>query len=204
MKNLFHLIKQRYDRSPIHKPGFLRKHIEKLHMRQIMGVNLASFAFVAAIIVPQTNAVSSEFEVMRETTETIVEIVPTIARFQWPLSRFGLTSRFSSGHPGLDLTDPKGTPIKSIAEGKVVKVESNPFGYGKHMLIEHDKGAKSLYAHLSKVEVKEGQSVDKNTVLGEVGSTGWSTGNHLHLEIYQDGTPVNPMDALPTIPSIIP
>ena len=177
----------------------LRKKLERFHVRQLLGLNLASFAFVAAIVVPQVDAITSELEVMRETVETIVEVIPTIARFQWPLPRFGLTTRFSPGHPGLDMTDPKGTPIRPIAEGKIIKVEAYPFGYGKHMLIEHDKGALSLYAHLSKVEVKEGQVVDKNTVLGEVGSTGWSTGNHLHLEIYQDGAPVNPLDALPTI-----
>lgn len=168
-------------------------------MRQLLGLNLASLAFVAAVIVPQVDAITSELEVMRETVETIVEVVPTIARFQWPMNRFGLTSRFSQGHPGLDLTDPKGTPIKPIAEGKVIRIESYPFGYGKHVLIEHEKGAKSLYAHLSKMDVKEGQTVDKNTVIGEVGSTGWSTGNHLHLEIYQDGFAINPLDALPTL-----
>lgn len=168
-------------------------------MRQILGVNLASLAFVAAVVVPQVNAITSELEVMRETVETIVDVVPTTARFQWPLTRFGLTSRFTFGHPGIDLTAPKGTPVKPTAEGKVLWVQNYPFGYGKHLLVEHDKGAQSLYAHLSKVDVKGGQTVDKNTVMGEVGSTGWSTGNHLHLEIYQDGTPVNPLEVLPTI-----
>lgn len=203
MKQIFSWLTRHYHGSNIIS-FILRKKLERFHVRQILGLNLASFAFVAAIIVPQVDAITSELEVMRETVETIVEVIPTIARFQWPLTRFGLTSRFSPGHPGLDMTDPKGTPVKPIAEGKVITVEAYPFGYGKHMLIEHDKGARSLYAHLSKVEVKEGQTVDKNTVLGEVGSTGWSTGNHLHLEIYQDGTPVNPLDALPTITSLIP
>lgn len=168
-------------------------------MRQFVGLNLASFAFVAAVVVPQVDAISSELEVMRETVETFVEVVPTMERFQWPLVRFGITTRFSPGHPGVDLTAPKGTPIKTIAEGKVVWVQAFPWGYGKHIFIEHDKGAKSLYAHLSKVDVKEGQVIDKNTVVGEVGSTGWSTGNHLHLEIYQDGIPINPLEALPSI-----
>ncbi len=198
MKNLFTWLTRQYHGSNIIS-FILRKKLERFHVRQLLGLNLASFAFVAAIVVPQVDAITSELEVMRETVETIVEVIPTIARFQWPLPRFGLTTRFSPGHPGLDMTDPKGTPIRPIAEGKIIKVEAYPFGYGKHMLIEHDKGALSLYAHLSKVDVKVGQDVDKNTVIGEVGSTGWSTGNHLHLEIYQDGAPVNPLDALPTI-----
>lgn len=177
----------------------LRKKLERMPLRQVLGVNLASFAFVAAVVVPQVDAITSEIEVMRETVQTIVEVVPTMERFQWPLTYFGLTSRFSLGHPGIDMTAPKGTPVKPTAEGKVLWVQNFPFGYGKHLLVEHDKDAKSLYAHLSKVDVKEGQIIDKNTIVGEVGSTGWSTGNHLHLEIYQDGIPVNPLDALPTL-----
>lgn len=168
-------------------------------MRQVLGVNLAGLSFVAAVIVPQVDAITSQIEVMRETVETVVEVVPTTERFQWPMTRFGLTTRFSLGHPGIDLTAPKGTPVKPAAEGRVLWVQSSSFGYGKHLVVEHDKGAQSLYAHLSNVEVKEGQTVDKNTVVGEVGSTGWSTGNHLHLEIYQDGTPINPLEVLPAI-----
>lgn len=198
MKHLFTWLTQRSGGSHIISL-ILRKKLEKLHIRQIMAVNLASLAFVAAVVVPQVDAITSELEVMRETVETIVEVVPTTTRFQWPLTRFGLTTRFSSGHPGLDLTDPKGAPVRPIAEGKVIQVTTYPFGYGKHIVIEHDQGARSLYAHLSTIEVKSGQTVDKNTVVGEVGSTGWSTGNHLHLEISQDGTPVNPLEVLPTI-----
>ncbi|MBI5621035.1 M23 family metallopeptidase [Candidatus Gottesmanbacteria bacterium] len=178
---------------------FLRKKIEKLHVRQVLGVNLASLAFIAAVVVPQAEAISSQVEVMRETVETIVEVVPTIARFQWPMNRFGLTSRFSSGHPGLDLTAPKGNPIKAIAQGTVQSVITYPFGFGRHIIIAHDQGASSLYAHLSRINVSTGDTITRDTVIGEVGSTGWSTGNHLHLEIYQDGAPVNPLDALPTL-----
>lgn len=178
---------------------FLCKPLARVHFRQFLGVNLASLAFGMAVIVPQVDAITSQLEVMRETAQTIVEVVPTVARFQWPIPRFGLTTRFSLGHPGIDLTADKGTPIKPAAEGKVLWVQNSPLGYGKHLLVEHDKGARSLYAHLSKVDVKEGQTINKETVVGEVGTTGWSTGNHLHLEIYQDGTPVNPLDVLPTV-----
>ncbi len=178
---------------------FLRKQLERLHVRQLLGLNLAGLSFALAIVVPQVDAISSQLEVMRETVETIVEIVPTMERFQWPLSRFGLTTRFSLGHPGIDMTADKGTAVKPAAEGKVLWVQNAAFGYGKHLLVAHDKGAQSLYAHLSKVDVKEGQTIDKQTIVGEVGSTGWSTGNHLHLEIYQDGTPINPLEVLPSI-----
>lgn len=168
-------------------------------MRQVLGVNLASLSFAAAVIVPQVDAITSQLEVIRETVETIVDVVPTTQRFQWPLSRFSLTSWFSLRHPGIDMTAQRGTPIKPASEGNIVWVQNSVFGYGKHLLIAHDKGAQSLYAHLSKINVKEGDVVDQNTVVGEVGSTGWSTGNHLHLEIYQDGTPINPLEVLPAM-----
>ncbi len=178
---------------------FLRHKLERLHMQQFLGINLAGLAFGLAVVVPQVDAITSELEVMRETVETIVEVVPTLERFQWPLTRFGLTSRFSLGHPGIDLTAPKGTTVKTAAEGRVVRVQNSALGYGKHLLVKHDKDTQSLYAHLSTVDVKEGQMIDKNTIVGEVGSTGWSTGNHLHLEIYQDGAPINPLEVLPSI-----
>ncbi len=200
MNTLFRWLTRHYRGSHIIS-WFLRKKLEQVPLRQLLGVNLASLAFALAIVVPQVDAINSELTVMRQTVETIVEVVPTVERFQWPLMRFGLTTRFSLGHPGIDMTAPKGTPVKPAAEGKVIWVQSFPFGYGKHLLVEHDKGAQSLYAHLSTVNVKEGQAIDKNTVVGEVGSTGWSTGNHLHLEIYQDGTPVNPLEVLPSIQS---
>lgn len=178
---------------------FVRNILARLSMRQVLGVNLAGLSFVAAVIVPQVDALTSQLEVMRETVETVVEVVPTMERFQWPLIRFGLTTRFSLGHPGIDMTAQRDTPIKPAAEGKVLWVQNSSLGYGKHLLVAHDNGAQSLYAHLSRVDVKEGEIVDKNTIVGSVGSTGWSTGNHLHLEIYQDGTPINPLEVLPSI-----
>ncbi|OGG29808.1 hypothetical protein A2973_00350 [Candidatus Gottesmanbacteria bacterium RIFCSPLOWO2_01_FULL_49_10] len=178
---------------------YLRKKVESAHVRQLLGVHLAGFAFITAVIVPQVDAITSQVEVLQETQETVIEVIPTQSRFQWPISRFGLTTRFSLGHPGLDLTSPKGTAIKPVSEGKVLWIKRLSWGYGNHVLVEHDGDAKSLYAHLSKVEVKEGQTIDKDTIVGEVGSTGWSTGNHLHLEIYQDGIPVNPLEVLPTV-----
>ena len=63
-------------------------------------------------------------------------------------------------------------------------------------MINHGSGFKSLYAHLAKITVNEGDEVDKNTVLGTVGSTGWSTGSHLHLEVYDNGRTFNPLTIL--------
>ena len=64
------------------------------------------------------------------------------------------------------------------------------------MLINHGSGFKSLYAHLGKIVVLPGDEVDKNTVIGTVGSTGWSTGSHLHLEVYENDRTFNPLTIL--------
>ena len=178
---------------------WLRKIIEKLPFKQLLGVNLAGLAFVAAVVVPQATDIANNWEILSETETTVVAVTPTASRFRWPLTSFGLSQRFHLGHPGVDLTSPNGTPVFPVADGWVAWVTSSLWGYGKHLLVQHDKGIQSLYAHLSAINVKQGDTVTKDTQLGAVGSTGWSTGNHLHLEIYQDGNPVNPLDALPTI-----
>src|SRR5574341_846768 len=177
----------------------LRRTIEKLPFKQLVGANLAGLAFVAAVVAPGVSDVASNLEVMTETETTVVAVTPTQSRFHWPVTNFGLSQRFSLGHPGVDLTAPRGTPIYAVADGWVAWVTNSLWGYGKHLLVQHADGIQSLYAHLASINVGQGDTVTKDTKLGEVGSSGWSTGNHLHLEIYQDGTPVNPLEVLPEI-----
>lgn len=162
-------------------------------------MNLAGLAFFSAIIVPQGEEFASSVEVTLSTQETVIETAPMDSYFQWPLSRFGLTTRFSLGHPGIDLTAPFGTPIYPVANGTVAWTNSLAWGYGRHLLVEHERGIKSMYAHLSKISVTEGEHVSKATKIGEIGATGWSTGYHVHLEIYQDGVPINPLEVLPAL-----
>lgn len=183
---------------------WLRKRIEHLPIRQLLGLNLAGATFFAAVVMPGTSEIISNIEVLAETRETVVNVVPTQTKFQWPLSRFAVSQRFYLAHPGVDLTAPLSAPVYPMADGRVSWTQNYPWGFGKHLLVEHDKGLSSLYAHLSKIEVKEGQEVTKATSLGEVGTTGWSTGNHLHLEVYQDGMPINPIEVLPEIKQVLP
>ncbi len=97
------------------------------------------------------------------------------------------------------MTNPAGTPIYPIAPGKVIVAEALFNGYGKHVIVEHEDGMTSTYAHMSRIAVKSGQVVGKMTELGTVGATGWATGNHLHFEIHQNGIAMNPMEVLPEI-----
>jgi murein DD-endopeptidase MepM/ murein hydrolase activator NlpD len=112
-------------------------------------------------------------------------------------SDFGWRQSTNSYHKGVDLVGAN-KHIYPVNNGTVVYVKSLNSGYGNHILINHGNGVWSLYAHLSKVYVKPGQSVNKNTILGVEGSSGRSTGSHLHLEIRksESGSQINPVSFL--------
>lgn len=178
---------------------WVRRQIEYRPIQELIGIPLLCLMFFAAIIVPQTQAGFDTTGVYFDTQTTTVEAIVAPSQFRWPNTTFGISQYFSGRHPGIDLTNPKDTPVYPISEGKVISVTSLYNGYGKHVIVEHQGSLSSLYAHLSKIEVKEGQMVNKSTKLGTVGRTGWATGNHLHLEIHENGISVNPMEILPDI-----
>jgi murein DD-endopeptidase MepM/ murein hydrolase activator NlpD len=111
--------------------------------------------------------------------------------------------RFTSGfgprhgrlHAGVDLAAPRGTPIYASAEG-VVKAAERESGYGNVVRIQHAFGLETVYAHMSKIRVRPGQTVSRGVQIGDMGSTGRSTGSHLHYEVRVNGKPVNPMTYL--------
>lgn len=95
-------------------------------------------------------------------------------------------------HTGIDIAAPKGTPIYATADG-VVSGENPGSGYGICVIISHGYSYKTLYAHMSKKAVKPGQRVKRGQLIGYVGSSGMSTGSHLHYEVIKGGQPVNPV-----------
>jgi murein DD-endopeptidase MepM/ murein hydrolase activator NlpD len=95
----------------------------------------------------------------------------------------GCVSRSCGGHSGLDITAPSGTPVKSVAAGTVVGRNSSGASYGNHVVIKHADGKYTLYAHLSAITVSMGASVTAGQQIGNVGSTGNSSGPHLHFEV---------------------
>lgn len=136
-------------------------------------------------------------------------IVETTGYFAWPVpgvmtitSPFGWREDPVYGgrgfHQGIDIAGAgcKGKPVVSAAAGKVLKVQHKTTGYGLNILVEHiDEDGRqwnTRYAHLNQIGVKEGDSVERGTVIGAVGSTGKSTGPHLHFEIIHQGSPVDP------------
>ena len=112
-----------------------------------------------------------------------------------------ITSRYGSNdsvrdhtHAGLDISAPYGTPIKACAAGVVTYSGNAGDGFGNYVVISHGNGVTTLYAHCSSLLVSAGQSVSQGEVIAKVGSTGNSTGNHLHLEVRKNGITYNPQN----------
>ena len=111
-------------------------------------------------------------------------------------SRFGAVSSIRSGaHTGTDIAAPSGTPIKAVASGTVT-FAARSGSYGNLIKISHENGVETWYGHCSELYATEGQQVEAGEVIAAVGSTGNSTGPHLHLEIRVNGTAVNPQTYL--------
>ena len=126
--------------------------------------------------------------------EVVKEIDPVIA---WPVQgiitlEFAQSSQYQIFHTGIDIANDPGTSITPFMDGEVVYAGEIFWGYGKHIIIDHGNNVRSIYAHLDKIYVFKGQKVVIGDEIGRMGSTGWSTGPHLHFEIRVYGIPVNP------------
>ena len=146
-----------------------------------------------------------ELEVLSKNKALMAEAIPAI----WPLDRrklrgnigaFGtrvhpITGRVK-GHQGVDLGSNIGTPVYATGDGFVAFNNEGTRGYGRQILLNHGFGAKTRYAHLSKIEVMPGQKVKRGEKIGEVGNTGLSKGPHLHYEVIYKGVHVDPINYL--------
>lgn len=118
------------------------------------------------------------------------------AQFIWPAAG-QLAQYFSWYHPGLDISNLAGGPIHASDSGTVIVAGwPDNQGYGNRVIIDHGNGFTTLYAHMSAIYVSVGQKVSKGDVLGMMGSTGRSTGVHLHIEIRKNGQALNPLSLL--------
>jgi len=114
-------------------------------------------------------------------------------------SYFGWRFNGSDYHTGIDFPAPCNTPIRATNSGTVSFVKTTYIqgkGYGKYLIIDHGGGYTSLYGHCNKIAVSVGDFVSKGSVIAYVGTTGWSTGYHLHFEIRENGTAKNPLNYL--------
>ena len=122
--------------------------------------------------------------------------------FEAPVKGYRINSAFglrkltieakARAHKGVDIAAPKGTSVYTTAEGRVVRAGFQAGGYGNFIEVKHPNGLSSVYGHLSRIDVHTGQEVASGERIGLVGSTGYSTGPHLHFEVRRGGAQVNP------------
>jgi murein DD-endopeptidase MepM/ murein hydrolase activator NlpD len=158
------------------------------------------------------DALAGEFQDSKASLSTLEQAIITKQARQaatpaiWPVGYRTISSGYGSRpspfgrgreyHSGLDIGAPYGTPIYATADG-VVQTASYSGGYGNMVLIYHGYGFTTLYGHMSRMAVKRGQSVKCGQIIGYVGSTGRSTGPHVHYEVRVYGNPVSPFRYLP-------
>src|SRR5437868_2170389 len=97
-------------------------------------------------------------------------------------------------HPGIDFTAPCGAPFYATADGTVREAGYNTGGYGNCVVIDHGFGYQTLYGHMSKLGCRAGKKVKRGDLIGYVGSTGKSTGNHVHYEVIKNGDKIDPIN----------
>ena len=155
------------------------------------------------MLVLALGSMSTEFKDLHSqfTTTEVIEIPMTA-----PLTEYRISSTFGerrnpfnrakvSMHNGIDMPSPAGTPIYATASGVVTMAKVNG-GYGNMVEINHGGTIVTRYAHMSEIKSKLDSIIKKGDIIGHVGSTGKSTGNHLHYEIRIDGKPVDPLPFL--------
>jgi len=144
-----------------------------------------------------------EIERLAANKAELIEAIPSIQ----PIKNQDLT-RMASGygyridpftkkrrfHYGMDFSARKGTPIYATGNGVIKRADNRSSGFGKHIRIDHGFGYVSIYAHLSKYNVRRGQKVKRGDIIGFVGNTGRSMGPHLHYEILKDKKKINPLN----------
>jgi len=119
------------------------------------------------------------------------DLTRTASGYGWRIHPYYRISKF---HYGMDFTAPLGTDVYATGNGTIVEVLASQRGLGKHVIIDHGFGYKSIYAHLNNFNVRVGQKVQRGDIIGFVGSTGMSVANHLHYEIKLNGVNVDPVN----------
>ncbi|MDZ7799034.1 MAG: peptidoglycan DD-metalloendopeptidase family protein [Patescibacteria group bacterium] len=121
--------------------------------------------------------------------------VPATSRLLWPTTGRKISQYYKWGHRAIDITGNYSSPIYASEAGTITRVGWGR-GYGNVVTISHGGGKQTLYAHLSKFYVRNGQQVSKGQTIGMMGCTGWCTGTHVHFEVLVNGSKVNPLSYL--------
>jgi len=143
---------------------------------------------------------TSVFELQRATGTTIMPSIFPVKKVEGVeiSSTFGMRihpiSKKNMMHNAVDIRAPKGTPVFATADGLIREAQFSEKGYGHRIIIDHEGGYSTLYSQLSEYNIKEGKEVKQGDVIGYVGSSGISTGPHLHYEVMKDGENLDPED----------
>lgn len=178
-----------------------RQALARRQIRRIVGMGLIAMLTFTFLIHNFTNIGGASVLALNFSSGTTNPTIDASTKYtaQLPIDYQYESRGYSWYHAGADLVAPTGTSVRPIMAGIVEAVNHDYFGFGNHVIVSHDDGYESIYAHLSRIGVEVGQRVELSTELGKSGSTGFSTGPHLHLEIHQNGALVNPADIVPGV-----
>ena len=169
----------------------LRRVFEQRFSQRLLGINLlAATVFVGLLPASRPNLLDNFTNPRLNARLLALTTQKTVAL---PLPSLEISQNYTFFHPGLDLRTAPNTPVRPIMTRTVKLAQNDSTGYGRHVIVDHGNGFESLYAHLDQTKAKEGDFVTHETILGLSGSTGHSSGPHLHLEVHDTGVPVNPL-----------
>ena len=176
---------------------FFRHIFEHKKIKALLGSSMALIIVTSSVIpgnvVGSSNPPTNELLIVND-GETPIK---TNVAIQLPVEVKKITQFYNFFHPGIDFDGLTGDPIRPMKNGKVISVEYSKYSYGNSIIIDHGNGFTTLYAHLSKINVKKGQIVNTDMIIGEMGATGRAFGDHLHFEVRDNGISINPLSVLP-------
>lgn len=176
------------------------KHLEKLSHSELIISTAKQIDQISKQIYIQSKSFDEVINMAEEKSNMIASI-PSIQPvsnkdLKRVVSGYGMRThpiyKIKKFHEGMDFTASIGTPIYATGNGKIEKTGYARGGYGRHVIINHNYGYKTIYAHMNEVIVKKGQEIKRGEIIGYVGNTGLSDGPHLHYEVEKDGKKVNP------------
>lgn len=152
-----------------------------------LALNVGQILIIPDGVMPEAQAIA--------TAVPVSQLVGGTGELSWPAGG-NITQRPVWYHMALDIANPAAPGIAAAADGKVILVERQRYAYGWHVIVDHGGGLSTLYAHLSDIYVEPGQQVSRGQIIGKMGSTGRSSGIHLHFEVRKNGIAVNPLPFL--------
>ncbi|MFN4091600.1 MAG: M23 family metallopeptidase [Brevundimonas sp.] len=174
------------------------------HLAALLGTAVLAMAMAPMTTVYAPETAAAAHPVAAPVTAVAAPAGPVTRQivFEKPLKGFAVNSPFGfrklagegrgRAHKGVDMAAPRGTSVYAAAEGRVLRTGYDAGGYGNFVEVRHPNGMTSLYGHLSRIDVASGMQLSGGQRLGLVGSTGYSTGPHLHFEVKRGGVQVNP------------